>query len=216
MTDTEKYLGWLIDFVESPELDRGHHSYLYTQLLRTEFTWVDDKTNDLYMDENRADDGLYLRQDYCDSFNVDRSELEQDLDVHNKCSILEMMVAFAKRIDDEVMWDNEYGDRTPIWFGYMIYALRLDTYKDGSKYSWLGVKRKLNKFLRRDYGLDGYGGLFYIEVDDWRDVDEHFDYISHFRPDMNRTELWQQMGIWTQLYSDGIIIRHRKIENLNG
>lgn len=191
-----------------------NHTYLYEQLLDTEFTWIDSNKNDIYMDENRASDGLALRHKYCRDCGVDISQLEASLGVDNRCSILEMMVAFARRIESDIMWDAAYKDRTPIWFGYMLYSLRLDPKKnvDETTYSEISVKRKLNKFLRRQYESDGYGGLFYLEVQDWYEVENYFNYISNFNPDMNNTELWQQMGIWTQLYSANILCKHKEIE----
>lgn len=213
MTERDRYLGWLVSFVESDYFSLDHYSYLASQLLSTKFTWFKTDTNDLYMDENRAGDGLHLRSEYCDSFNVDYDELSTAIRMGQDCSILEMMVAFARRIDDEVMWDNKYGNRSYVWFWYMLYGLKLDNCCDGPKYSQLGVTRKLNKFLRREYGIDGYGGIFYLETNDPQDVTKYFDYIPDYYPYMPEMELWQQMGVWTQLYDAGIILKQQKIEN---
>ena len=195
------YIKWLNRIVFSPGDE--HYGQLLYLLMTTEFTWFKTSRNDLYMDENRASDGLALRQQYADEHNISMDEINDILQVGPACSMLEMIVAFAHRIDDEIMYDIQYGDRSAEWFHSMLHSLGIDQYND-SNWHRVAVKRKINIFLRRQYGWNGKGGLFWVDADEV-EIQGYFTWIPDFKLDMNQLELWQQMGIWTQLYDAGIV-----------
>lgn len=198
------YLRWLIGIVDSPDTSMDRYSLLYDQLLSTEFTWDNSKRNGLYLDSNRAQDGLALRSEFCDDnpeFTL--SDLSHILPTQTQCSVLEMMVAFASRIDEQIMWDSQEGDRAWLWFRYMLQSLDCSMY-DNNNFSKLGVTRKINIFLRHQYKSNGRGGLFYLSGNP-DDIIRYFEWIPNFKLAMNDLQLWEQMGIWTQLYSAGIL-----------
>jgi hypothetical protein len=79
-------------------------------------------------DENRAEDGISLRYRYLKSVgHPEDFELVED----EPCSILEMMVALAIRMEESIMDDPEIGDRTGQWFWGMVVNLGLGSMTDG-------------------------------------------------------------------------------------
>ena len=65
-------------------------------------------------------DGFCLRQRYYGPIALE------------ECSVLEMMVALAKRIDDDILYDYEIGTQTEKWFWMMIDSLGLSGMTDDS------------------------------------------------------------------------------------
>lgn len=109
-------------------------------------------------DENRAEDGISLRYRYC--LLNDCEELEHYLD--GPCSVLEMMVALAIRIEERIMSDPDKGDRTAQWFWRMMTSLGLSSMTDYNFNEWL-VNDVITRFLNREYDPDGKGSLFTIK-----------------------------------------------------
>lgn len=132
------YYFWLCDKVGYQE----DYEHLLSFLFETEFTWL------LEMDENRARDGLYLRDDFIDECNV-----RGDWDDGNPCSVLEMLVALAIRVEDEIV-----GDPDICLFWRMIHHLGLD--ETGNKDLW---NRIVDDWLSRRIERDGKGGIFPVE-----------------------------------------------------
>ena len=65
------------------------------------------------MDENRAIDGLELRDD----FEYETSEyLDKSSGLPSKCSMFEMLAALAIRCENQLMRNSLLGDRTSKWF----------------------------------------------------------------------------------------------------
>lgn len=209
----DNYIQWIAMDIWYKAIDNPDDVYsywkLFRQMLDTEFIWDHSHWGDLYMDENRAQDGLALRMKYCnEGVDIpneldDISVLNNCLAVGRNCSVLEMIVAFAKRMDDEVMYNREYGDRSGIWCYKMFNNLGLLKYDD-DHYNKASVTRVLNRFMNRKYDANGKGGLFYIPASKEK-LQGYFEWIPNFELDMPNTELWQQMGIWTQLYDAGIV-----------
>ena len=81
----ESYFNWLCAKVLSVEVPI--YFELMRILYRTEFVWV------LERDQNRAEDGLELREDFLRETGLD-PEPEW---LESECSIFEMLYAFAKR-----------------------------------------------------------------------------------------------------------------------
>jgi len=156
-----KYYYWLCSFVPN--------SALYSQLLFTlyvkEFTYI------FVMDGNRAENGLELRE----QFGIDLGD--------KPCSILEMIVALAMKIEDQ-MGDDYFGNRTSFWIENMLDSLGLSFYTD-NHYNDEEVADILNQFLRRQYSENGSGGLFTVN-----------------RPDLNmRTmDIWMQANWFLSTY----------------
>lgn len=158
------YLRWLMDQVDCPD----EYSRLMEKLDQRVFTW---KINN---DANRAADGMSLRGRYIDETGVGATE---EIFMH-PCSVLEMLVALACRIEDDIMFDPAYGDRAPQWFWEMITNLKLDGMTNDN-FDEENVNQILNVFLGRTYFMNGSGGLFPLK-----------------RPRVNqrRVEVWYQMS----------------------
>ena len=124
-----------------------------------------DFRSSVYMDANRAEDGETLRLWYAQltSFYSDYKILEE-----KPCSVLEMLIAFAERIDRDVIGkDIDAPDRSAYWFWLMLGNLGLVGYRFcdalyNTEVDFL-VGSILEVFLSRTYGRDGVGGLFPIK-----------------------------------------------------
>lgn len=161
----EDYFRWLVDLLQDDYL-RDNYQKLMWKLFTTEFTWIVD------YDSNRAKDGLYLR--YLFSRVID-----EDFDMEIGCTLLEMMIALARRCDDDIMYDAELGDRTGYWFWVMLENLGLDL-NDDYGYNERSVDRIIDILLKRKYRRNGHGSLFPC--------------------DENETD-FRKMDIWWQLNS---------------
>ena len=136
---------------------------LLLQLHSIPFRWV------IARDENRAEDGIYLRR----RFAYDYTDIEDaDEYLTEPCSVLEMMLALAIRCEETIMDDPEMGDRTTQWFWGMIATLGLGSMSD-DRFDRLYVVDVINRFLNREYEPNGKGGLFKVRNCDYdlRDIE---------------------------------------------
>ncbi len=118
----DDYYIWLCDLVNL-EAHSGY-SNLISFLYDTEFVWSVAK------DSDRAGDGLQLRYDYIDYYNEFRFvDYETMSWTCEPCSILEMLIALAKRVRINLMpdFDIEPSD----WFWIFIEKLGFLEYDDG-------------------------------------------------------------------------------------
>ena len=124
-----------------------------------------------HLDGNRYADGIDFR--YCFGYEHEypNNEIKLYLDTKN-CSMLEMMVALAYRVESQIMTNPMYGDRTGQWFWSMIVSLGLGQMTD-DKFNPEQCKIILDRFNRKEYEPNGKGGLFTLEnpPDDVRNVD---------------------------------------------
>lgn len=130
------------------------------------------------MDGNRAEDGVDLRYRFGYERGLDNSEVADCLD-DKDCSVLEMMVALSIRCEEHIMDNPDIGDRTGKWFLDMIVNLGLEKMTD-DRFDKRYVERILHRFLNREYGRNGDGGLFTVH---------------HSRIDMRSVEIWYQ-AMW--------------------
>jgi hypothetical protein len=103
------------------------------------------------------------------------------------CSVLEMIIALAYRLEDQIMDDEKYGNRTAQWFWNMISSLGLALNYD-DRFDLDMCEEVVDNFLNRKYRPDGFGGLFTLDnppedlrhVDIWTQamwyLDENFDF----------------------------------------
>lgn len=161
------YLKWLVDWV-------GGEDYwaLFRHLHRTPFRWV------VANDENRAMDGMSLR---------DRFEYEEHYtDVSypdEECSVLELLVGMASRINDIVIGIEEE-DQTPRWFWEIVSNLFLQNFSSDDFFKGGGraeISDILDMFMDRTYTFNGEGGLFPLKNTD---------------VDQREIELWYQMSAY--------------------
>lgn len=163
-----EYFNWLIAKIKRRPTSWTTPSQSYWKLMRelqnTEFVWI------VPMDDNRAEDGLELRREF-----VRENQLTVDPDwMHIGCSVLEMLVAFARRAD----FATDRGTRD--WFWEFLINLGLSEFNDSvfiDNYHNLTVAERLNTFIWRTYEYNGFGGMFPI-----RDA----------RHDQRKVEIWYQ------------------------
>lgn len=166
----ELYFEWLYDHVIH---SRKSYRKLCDCLNCIEFTYTNP------MDDNRYEDGINLRYRFGSENGIDDREIAYELD-NKACSVFEMMVALALRIEESIMRDDDVGDRTYIWFMAMLKNLGLDDETD-AHFNRVRVTMSVIRMLDRDYDSRGVGALF--EVDNPRN-------------DMRDTEIWYQAMWW--------------------
>ena len=156
MWDT--YRDWLLEevrFTGNRKLERPNRRLNillpsdYELLMRTlhdiDFKWVIER------DENRMKDGLALRYDFFDDNDIDGGFVRP-------CSVLEMLIGFAIRLDCEYIGDP--GDPDPMdIFWKMICNLGLWMY-DNDNFNEFAVEEKVDIWLKRGFRSDGFGGIF--------------------------------------------------------
>lgn len=169
--NADNYLKWLLNITDISPSDRRRYSLLLETLFKETFICV------IEGDENRVNDGLYLRERY---------ELECPAPVRSwvgvvplyDCTVLELMVALADRCEHEIMDELDGVNRTSEWFWIMIDSLGLkDMTNDNFDAGY--VDEALYVFMNRLYRKDGKGGLFYIKG---------------FEKDMRKIEIWYQLN----------------------
>lgn len=168
----QSYFEWLCDIVH---VDQGDKSWwiLFKDLYNKKFYSL------IPHDENRAWDGLELREDFMHEIWYPKY-----MDIDGECSVLEMLIGLARRIDFETSnpYEDSQNDSTVYWFWEMIDNLGLLPFDDDSYVDNGGmhfVNSILNNFVERKYSRNGNGGLFPLE---------------HSRQDQRRVEIWYQMS----------------------
>ena len=162
--DRDVYFWWLYDMIKG--------SY-YTELLK-ELYDIPFNVPRFDIDKSREVDGLNLRKEFSEA-------TKYSFDIHERpCSFLEMLIAMAKKLDNDVLFETKYGDRTLDWFWMFIELLELSQATDDHwNYSWKKyVDSKCEIVKTRQYQRDGKGGMFYIP---WREED------------MRGESLWRQL-----------------------
>lgn len=165
-----EYYTWLVSLVDTDEgVLLNKYDRIMNYLFTTPFIFS------LNHDENRASDGISMRL----HFGEDNCEEKSDIFVSMpyECTCLEMMVALANRIENDIMYDPTLGNRTWQWFWEMIRCLGLDRYDD-EHFDAEKVRKIVDIFMHRQYERDGSGGLF-----------KTFDTSV----DMRKIEIWYQM-----------------------
>lgn len=162
------------------------------------FEWIFDKVNgtgyfkllcalnseDFYallpLDENRIVDGCELRYKFADECRLSREVIDDNMDMES-CTVLEMMVGLAVRVEETIMADVDYGDRTAMWFWTMVKSLGLYNMRDNN-FDPILVMETIDTFLTRGYSPDGEGGLFTVKDTnkDMRDVDIWYQMCMFF------------------------------------
>lgn len=163
MSPEEVYCRELISIVFDNDTALETYNNLFMDLYSRDFTWPRSVPGDA----NRADDGIQLRRDL--GFESD-----------SKCSILEMLIALAMRMENDIMYNPEEGDRTAQWFWEMLVNMGLGAQSDRN-YEPTYVNSCIERFIRREYDADGgNGGIFTV---------------NNPRRDLRTVELWYQ-AMW--------------------
>ena len=146
----DAYFDWLMRKVEVYDNDFDIDMVL-TILFSTDFIWS------VANDDNRAADGLVLRSTFTDDEGWNTLPFPGE-----PCSVLEMLIALASRIDRDIMWDGEK-DNTAKWFWEMINNLNMNWHDSEDVYC------KIDNFLHRKYDVNGVGGIFPLKKGNFQD-----------------------------------------------
>lgn len=171
----DRYFVWLVDRA-TDGLRFASYNKLLAALYDIDFYSIVDN------DDNRAVDGECLREEFANSSAAEYLDPSPIFD--RPCSVLEMMIALANRIDDEIMWNPDKGDRSSKWFWEMIRNLGLDDLDDRhfeEKDGYLKVRLVTGALLNRTYSTDGVGSMFPLPGCD---------------KNMRDTEIWYQMNAY--------------------
>lgn len=169
----QDYFQWLCELVY---IDSKKDSYwiLAKKLHETNFIWL------VPNDDNRASDGIELRKEYF----PERSYKDYRRWNDNPCSVFEMLIALARRIDFDVKDPDDRRDFTHRYFWEMLDNLGLMQYDDDHYYERNGpidCPAILSNFLHREYCSNGEGGLFPLR---------------HRGQDQRYVEIWYQMNAY--------------------
>src|SRR5512133_1227035 len=176
-TLNEEYFSWLYKLIGK---QRRTYKKLCRELHAKTFRWS------VHNDDNRCEDGLKLRELFIEENNIDESHLEVKYFLKGECTIFELLVALAQRIN-ELMYDlTRQEDRSSKWFLEMINNLKLgdftDNFNPGDRFDEMTetkIDDILETFMDRTYDRYGNGGLFPLKK-------------QHVK-DQSRVEIWYQL-----------------------
>lgn len=167
------YVEWLVTSSGlglERSIDISSISSLLNILQRTDFVFSSK-------DRPRVDDAHDLRSIYVDNC----IKINNDMRVYGCVSVLELLVSFAIRIDQEVVGDPG-NPRPDILFmswiknlGILITDDKLDINKSNL------IIKKLSKWMARDYKDDGKGSIFPLKSPSF---------------DFSKDDMWRQMYIY--------------------
>lgn len=168
------YRAWLVNKVPWQGRSRNSYHHLFQLMHEMEYTWVPE----IPLDQNRALDGKELRGE----FLAETGSEMPDYFLLEPCSVLEMLVALAKRTVFDYIGDPNELNIGP-FFWEMIGNLGL---LECSDQVWSGekcekVKEILLLFLSRN---NKYGRFFTIFP------------VSGRENELKRVEIWSQMLIY--------------------
>lgn len=141
------------------------YSKLFEILHRIEFTWIIDR------DDNREADGIDLREDY--NIPIEYTNEECNNFMNHWCSVLEMMIGLAIRVDYEIIGDPSE-EHPEHFFMKMIRNLDLLRLKEERT-----IIKIVNIWLNREFERNGRGSPFPVRND---------------RRDQRKLEIWDQMN----------------------
>lgn len=176
---SQDYFEWLVELAGLKDCWGQTYWLLARDLHERDFTSV------LARDENRAADGMALREDYFYDSTFPSEEFD-DVICREHASVLEVMVALARRMDFEMSDPDDPSDRTSEFFFAMLENLGLDAYDDDHYVECDGfrnVRLALDILIQREYEPDGRGGLFPLTCpdDDQRDVEIWYQMMAYLQ-----------------------------------
>lgn len=168
--DFREYFVWLTELIDLNSDEHEVYSMLIKDLHRKTFYPITDG------DRNRADDGVKLRELYCDESTCDGFNYKHFND--DPCSLLEMLIGLAKRINDYILEMS-----VPYWFWLMIANLGLDILTDDEMLDggWSVLDAVCDRLINKTYNRNGRGGLFPL---------------PNLRKNVRKLDIWEQMNLY--------------------
>lgn len=165
------YSQWLVS-----ELGLEEHQMLFHILYDTEFTWKIDR------DENRATDGVYMR----DRYSYETGEYLPSSWRDWPCSVAEMLASLAFTMEESFLYDPESDTGCDKWMREMLENCGLwdmddEAFEEHPSWCFNEVEDTVKRVLDRNYGMSGRGGLFPLAYPDG---------------DQRKMELWYQMNAY--------------------
>lgn len=172
----QKYYDWLVSLVWNKNDYNGpSYNRFFSFLFNATFI------PSMEMDTSRVNDALDFRYVFADKNNIPYAVICSDLTTEiGTCNMLEMMVALATRMEDHIMSDEAYGNRTAQWFWEMALSLGFEN-ADDSVFDEHYAAQVIDTFNHRQYAPNGKGGLFTVE---------------NSLTDMRTLDIWYQMQYW--------------------
>lgn len=155
------YFKWLLSLVNA---ESTPYTRLYKYLYKV--SWKPDPQT--ILDTDRAKDGIALRREFSRYTGLIPEKTDPD------SSVLEMIIALARRID-EIMGEPEE-NHADTWFDVMLDNLGLSRFYDDA-YSERDVKYIVDRLISKRYAANGSGGLFPL---------------SHPMRDQRKIPIWDQ------------------------
>lgn len=165
----QEYYDWLISKVTEYN---NNYDYLLQHLYSIDFYSC------IPLDDNRLTDGGDLWCRFADEQGYSYNEM--DSIAESQVTVLEVMIGLAVRMEDTIMCDVDFGDRTALWFWAMVKSMGLYSMID-ENYDSAYVDDVVNDMLERNYDKDGRGSLFHVKGTMY---------------DMRELEIWRQMHVF--------------------
>ena len=179
----EEYFQWIVSGINNPEyIDVPIYSKLLSLLHSVKFEPI------LPMDSNRAANGMMLRYHFkCATGCYSEAEMLGVTNIPDGCTMLELMLSLCVNIED-TMSNSDYGNRTALWFVYMLRSMGLENCTD-DQIDYNYALSVINRVNYRAYEPDGRGGLFTI---------------PNSSTDLRQEELWFQANRFMEFYLQNI------------
>lgn len=179
-----EYFEWMYHLVCSEKIQRNKISY--RRLLYFLHSVIYTPT--IEMDNSRQADGIRFRYQFTYEHGYPDTYVDEYLN-GEECSMLEMMIALAFRVERDIMDNYQYGDRTSQWFWSMLISLGLN-HMDDKNFDLRYCEQVIDDFLAHNYEPNGKGGLFTLQHPhrDMRDVDIWCQFMWYL--DENYKEEW--------------------------
>lgn len=158
-----KYLDYLKEVICYP--GEGFNDLL--QYLQNDIFFINENDPNYSMDYNRIEDGLALRDEYeMHGYNGESDKIILPITPEGTCTFLEFLVALARRIENDYLYDPMQGNRTWTWFYMMISNMGLVSpwYRDHiDPHEAYHIQKAMYRVIEKEYNDDGTeGGLFPI------------------------------------------------------
>lgn len=164
---SEDYLRWLAPQIRD---EHGNPNESYWDLLS--IMYEKEFICRVRNDDNRMEDGLDLRIEFCHSQHI-RVDALKNL---GPCSFLEVLIGLSRRLAFAA------GGGSPGWAWQLLNNLKLHKMYDPlSRYKIRKIDDILDRVIDRTYQPDGYGGFFPLS---WPDDDQ------------TKIELWHQLAAY--------------------